>query len=122
MEEELLALFESIDRNHDGSLTRDEIQNAFRQTGLTVSNRKLDEFIAAIDVNHDGVVSFEEWRCVQWSFTCISFGTPCSHFRTIGTPSLGNRHDLLSLQTLVVKRTKAPLATSTRPDLYFWDR
>jgi solute carrier family 25 (mitochondrial phosphate transporter), member 23/24/25/41 len=64
MEDELYALFESIDRNHDGSLERSELRAAFRRAGLTVSNRKLEEFIDAIDANHDGMVSFEEWRCV----------------------------------------------------------
>jgi EF-hand domain pair len=65
MEDELLALFESIDRNHDGSLAKEELQTAFRTAGLTVSSRKLEQFIDAIDVNHDGVVSFEEWRYVH---------------------------------------------------------
>jgi solute carrier family 25 phosphate transporter 23/24/25/41 len=62
MEDELLALFESVDRNHDGTLDRQELQVAFRRAGLTVSNRKLDEFIDAMDVNHDGLLTFEEWR------------------------------------------------------------
>jgi len=61
-ERELLLLFDSIDRNHDGSLDKDEIASAFRQAGLTVSNAKLDSFFDKIDTNHDGHLSFEEWR------------------------------------------------------------
>ena len=61
-ESELQLLFDSIDRNHDGSLDKDEIASAFRQAGLTVSNAKLDSFFDKIDTNHDGHLSFEEWR------------------------------------------------------------
>jgi solute carrier family 25 phosphate transporter 23/24/25/41 len=61
-ERELQLLFDSIDRNHDGSLDKDEIASAFRQAGLTVSNAKLDAFFDKIDTNHDGHLSFEEWR------------------------------------------------------------
>jgi solute carrier family 25 phosphate transporter 23/24/25/41 len=63
-EEELRMLFDSIDRNHNGLLEKSELQAACRRAGLLVSNRKLDDFFAAVDVNHDGVVTFDEWRQV----------------------------------------------------------
>jgi solute carrier family 25 phosphate transporter 23/24/25/41 len=46
-------------------LVKSELQLACRQAGLLISNRKVDEFFAAVDVNHDGVVTFEEWRQVR---------------------------------------------------------
>jgi solute carrier family 25 (mitochondrial phosphate transporter), member 23/24/25/41 len=55
-------LFETIDRNHDGSLDKSEIKAACRGAGLLVSSRKLDQFFDTVDVNNDGVVTFEEWR------------------------------------------------------------
>lgn len=39
-----------------------ELQSAFRAAGLTVSNRRLSEFFNDMDKNHDGFVSFDEWR------------------------------------------------------------
>ena len=58
-------LFDSIDRNGDGLLVKSELQFACRQAGMLVSNRKVDDFFAAVDANHDGVVTFEEWRHVR---------------------------------------------------------
>jgi solute carrier family 25 phosphate transporter 23/24/25/41 len=57
-------MFEAIDVNHDGGLDRNELQLAFRKAGLSVSNKKLDQFFDTVDTNNDGVVSFDEWRFV----------------------------------------------------------
>jgi hypothetical protein len=61
-ERELWQLFESIDRDHNGELNKDELRAAFSRAGLAISNAKLDQFFDEMDVNHDGVISFEEWR------------------------------------------------------------
>lgn len=61
-EKELLALFKSIDYNHDGKLSKEELQVAFRRAGLAVPNSKLDIFFSEVDTNSDGTISFEEWR------------------------------------------------------------
>jgi solute carrier family 25 (mitochondrial phosphate transporter), member 23/24/25/41 len=61
-EKELWQLFESIDRDHNGELDKDELKSAFRRAGLAISNAKLDQFFDEVDVNHDGVISFDEWR------------------------------------------------------------
>lgn len=61
-ERELWQLFESIDRDHNGALDKEELRLAFSRAGLTISNAKLDQFFDEVDVNHDGEISFEEWR------------------------------------------------------------
>lgn len=61
-ERELLFLFRSIDHNQDGKLSKDELQAAFMRAGLAVPSSKLDRFFAEVDTNHDGVISFDEWR------------------------------------------------------------
>ncbi|KAL8707577.1 MAG: hypothetical protein Q9220_007418 [cf. Caloplaca sp. 1 TL-2023] len=61
-EKELLKLFNSIDRDHNGELDKSELQSAFSRAGLAVQNSKLDQFFAEVDTNKDGVISFEEWR------------------------------------------------------------
>ncbi|KAF2018709.1 calcium dependent mitochondrial carrier protein-like protein [Aaosphaeria arxii CBS 175.79] len=61
-EKELLTLFQSIDHNHDGKISKEELRNAFSRSGLAVPNSKLDNFFQEVDVNQDGVISFDEWR------------------------------------------------------------
>lgn len=61
-ERELFQLFDSIDRDHNGSLDKDELRTAFARSGIIVSNAKLDQFFDEMDTDHDGEISFEEWR------------------------------------------------------------
>jgi solute carrier family 25 phosphate transporter 23/24/25/41 len=61
-EKELLSLFHSIDRDHDGKLDKAELKRAFKRAGLTVPDAKLDQFFAEVDENHDGYITFDEWR------------------------------------------------------------
>ncbi|KAI9686256.1 MAG: hypothetical protein M1822_003912 [Bathelium mastoideum] len=61
-EKELLTLFNSIDRDHNGNLDKDELHAAFSRAGLSVDRSNLDRFFSDVDRNHDGVISFDEWR------------------------------------------------------------
>ena len=61
-ENELLKLFKSIDRDHNGQLDKSELKSAFTRAGLVIPNSKLDQFFSEVDSNKDGVISFEEWR------------------------------------------------------------
>ena len=63
-EKELAQLFKSIDRDHNGQLDKNELKDAFIRAGLIIPSSKLDQFFAEVDTNHDGVISFEEWRLV----------------------------------------------------------
>lgn len=67
-ERELWQLFESIDRDHSGGLDKSELRAAFRRAGLSISSAKLDQFFDEVDVNHDGQISFEEWR---FDYCCL---------------------------------------------------
>ncbi|KAF2230197.1 mitochondrial carrier [Viridothelium virens] len=61
-EKELLTLFKSIDRDHNGNLDKDELQLACTRAGLLVNQSNIDRFFSDVDKNHDGVISFDEWR------------------------------------------------------------
>jgi solute carrier family 25 phosphate transporter 23/24/25/41 len=52
-EKELLSLFHSIDRDHNGKLDKDELKAAFKRARLAVPNSKLDQFFEEVDENHD---------------------------------------------------------------------
>ena len=64
-EKELAQLFKSIDRYQNGQLDKTELRDSFIRAGLVIPSSKLDQFFAEVDTNHDGVISFEEWRFAQ---------------------------------------------------------
>lgn len=61
-EKELWTLFQSIDRDHNGTLDKSELSAAFDKSGVAVSNARLDRFFNYIDKDHDGNITYEEWR------------------------------------------------------------
>ncbi|EXJ78756.1 hypothetical protein A1O1_09158 [Capronia coronata CBS 617.96] len=61
-ERELWQLFQSIDKDNSGGLDKNELRSAFSRAGITISNAKLDQFFDEVDVNHDGQITFDEWR------------------------------------------------------------
>ncbi len=61
-ERQLLMLFQSIDRDKDGRLNKEELRTAFQRAGLSVPMRRLSGFFDEIDLNNDGFISFDEWR------------------------------------------------------------
>ena len=70
-EKELWQLFKSIDRNRNGQLDKDELRQAFLTAGIHLPPSKLDQFFSEVDTNHDGVITFDEWRYdpTQWIST-----------------------------------------------------
>jgi len=61
-ERELWQLFKSIDRDRNGQLDKSELRAAFVAAGIMLPTSKLDQFFSEVDTNHDGVISFDEWR------------------------------------------------------------
>jgi solute carrier family 25 (mitochondrial phosphate transporter), member 23/24/25/41 len=58
----LFTLFHSIDRDNNGNLDKNELKSALEGAGLVIPQWKIDQFFEEVDVNHDGMISFEEWR------------------------------------------------------------
>ncbi|KAJ6036683.1 hypothetical protein N7540_000962 [Penicillium herquei] len=58
----LWRMFQDIDHNKNGEIDKTELRTAFAQSGVTVSNAKLDNFFAEVDQNNDGVITYAEWR------------------------------------------------------------
>ncbi|PGH11730.1 hypothetical protein AJ80_06991 [Polytolypa hystricis UAMH7299] len=61
-EKELWKLFQTIDKDKNGHLDKQELKAAFAKADLAVPNSKIDEFMNEIDTNRDGVITFDEWR------------------------------------------------------------
>ena len=62
-ENQLWQLFKSIDRDENGQLDKEELRYAFEKAGLVIDNSKLERFFDEVDTNHDGTITFDEWRC-----------------------------------------------------------
>jgi hypothetical protein len=45
-------------------LNKQELQSAFQRAGLSVPKKRLSGFFDEIDLNHDGFITFDEWRYV----------------------------------------------------------
>jgi len=61
-EKQLRKLFRSIDMDHNDKVSKEELDNAFRNAGIPVPSSKLDQFFSQVDSNKDGVITFDEWR------------------------------------------------------------
>jgi calmodulin len=53
--------FRIFDSNGDGFVTRQEFKYAVAQLGLGLSNEEADALLAHLDINRDGMVSYEEF-------------------------------------------------------------
>lgn len=59
--QELMHLFDSINRDRSGRLTKADLQAAFHEADLRVPMHWLDEFFNDVDFKCDAYISFEEW-------------------------------------------------------------
>ena len=59
-------VFEALDKNKDGYLTRDEFLESLKQCNLHAGVEEIDftRFIASIDANGDEKIDYEEY--IQW--------------------------------------------------------
>ncbi|KAL5216176.1 hypothetical protein ABZP36_007577 [Zizania latifolia] len=58
---ELARVFELFDRNGDGRITREELEDSLGKLGIPVAADELAAMIARIDANGDGCVDVEEF-------------------------------------------------------------
>ncbi|CAN6235473.1 unnamed protein product [Urochloa humidicola] len=58
---ELARVFELFDKNGDGRITREELEESLGKLGMSVAGDELASMIARIDANGDGCVDVEEF-------------------------------------------------------------
>ena len=51
-----------MDKNGDGSLSKDEFDHALRELGRELSEQELEKILNRIDVNGDGEITYEEFE------------------------------------------------------------
>merc|ERR1712107_242922 len=57
----LRQAFESLDQNGEGMLTKDKFRHTFTESGLTKSDKEIDEIFDSLDVRGVGRVRYTEW-------------------------------------------------------------
>jgi len=62
-------LFDELDKDRSGTLTMNELKNLVNGKAFRASSESLSHLMSEIDVNRDGVISFDEF--LQWA---LDFG------------------------------------------------
>ncbi|THD28601.1 hypothetical protein D915_000538 [Fasciola hepatica] len=63
-EPQVRAIFNAIDKNGDGSITKKELRNFFRKQFPDMEKKELEEYMNHVDINHDGKITFDELKRV----------------------------------------------------------
>jgi Ca2+-binding EF-hand superfamily protein len=58
---QLRAKFRELDTDNSGYLEREELIAGVRTVSPTITEAEVDEYIAKVDVNADGKISYEEF-------------------------------------------------------------
>mmetsp|Transcript_11454 Transcript_11454/g.22481 ORF Transcript_11454/g.22481 Transcript_11454/m.22481 type:complete len:150 (-) Transcript_11454:332-781(-) len=62
-----LAAFKYFDRNHDDTISAQELGTALRAIGLNPTEQEVQDLLTSADINSDGVLNFEEFSKLYYS-------------------------------------------------------
>lgn len=54
-------MFKKLDKDGSGKLSQLEFRNGVRQLGLGLSSREIDNILARLDSNSDGMINYAEF-------------------------------------------------------------
>ena len=102
--ERLFQVFSKIDKDHDGSITRDELRQY-------CEDDQLEDAITALDINQDGSISFEEFYACFKKVTPMlesltprpAFSTPRNNMATSYVVETGGEEDALEWESIMKK-------------------
>ena len=109
--ERLFQIFSKIDKDHDSSITRDELRQYCEDNQLN------DDAITALDVNQDGNISFEEfYACFKKVTPTIDslaprpvFSTPLNNMATAYVLETGDEEEWESIMKKFSINSDSPL-------------
>ncbi|KAK7380698.1 hypothetical protein VNO78_33213 [Psophocarpus tetragonolobus] len=61
-EVELYRIFQAIDVEHSGCISHHELFHALVRAGIQIGDEELARFVDRVDKDHNGVITFGEWR------------------------------------------------------------
>ena len=102
--EKLFQVFSKIDKDHDGSITRDELRQY-------CGDDQLEDAIKALDINQDGSISFEEFYACFKKVTPMleslaplpAFSTPQNNMATSYVVETEGEEDALEWESIMKK-------------------
>ncbi|XP_039009038.1 calmodulin-like protein 3 [Hibiscus syriacus] len=66
---ELRRVFQMFDRNKDGMITKEGLNDSLENLGLFISDKEVSQIIESIDVNGDGLVDIDEFSILYQMIT-----------------------------------------------------
>ncbi|KMT02799.1 hypothetical protein BVRB_8g193830 [Beta vulgaris subsp. vulgaris] len=61
-DDDLKRVFDSFDKNGDGSITKEELKESLNNMGILVPLKDIEEMVENLDSNKDGLVDLSEFR------------------------------------------------------------
>ncbi|KAG9157395.1 hypothetical protein Leryth_027231 [Lithospermum erythrorhizon] len=58
---ELRRVFSMFDKNNDGFITKQELKESLKNIGMFVAQNDVEEMVAKVDANGDGLIDFDEF-------------------------------------------------------------
>ncbi|CAI9782446.1 unnamed protein product [Fraxinus pennsylvanica] len=58
---ELKSVFATFDKNHDGFITKKELEETLKSIGISATEKDVVDIVEKIDSNGDGLVDFDEF-------------------------------------------------------------
>ena len=86
-EQKMQAIFQQFDTDNSGSITKENIYLAMQKLGQEISQQEIAEMISKHDIKGDGVLSYEEFKCIFFDKTTLEDDDP---FETRGGPTVSS--------------------------------
>lgn len=106
----LRSVFEELDVDGDGHITRSELRTAFERMGHSLSDEEIKSIYRQVDLNQDGKINFDGTLFKlqiaarqglsgrgKWSVDCYNLFRRRLRSRPLPSPSLDNSHSLIVL-------------------------
>lgn len=63
----MLEMFKLFDANGNGTISKEELKEAMKKLGEPLSEKELNDLIAAHDKNGDGVIDYKEFTSMMYN-------------------------------------------------------
>ena len=70
-EQKMQAIFQQFDTDNSGKITQENIFFAMQKLGQEIARDEISEMIAQHDIKGDGVLSYEEFKCIFFDKTTL---------------------------------------------------